>query len=155
MFRRKGKLLLALRACNAAVRCSPSSFAARRNVAHLAAIVSSSDCSGAVKTVLDDGVKTLTGGATAAAYAQALVAEASSSLEGALAAEAVKLAGGDAGVAAAKVGDLEVPRRVDDAIAAVAALERVGAGVGALIAKLAVAFPYCDAFGGAKATKRA
>lgn len=155
VFRRKGKLLLALRACNAAVRCSPSSFAARRNVAHLAAIVSSSDCSGAVKTVLDDGVKTLTGGATAAAYAQALVAEASSSLEGALAAEAVKLAGGDAGVAAAKVGDLEVPRRVDDAIAAVAALERVGAGVGALIAKLAVAFPYCDAFGGAKATKRA
>ena len=158
VFVRKGKLLLALRACNAAVRCSPSSFAARRNVAHLAAIVSSSDAAvktGAVKTVLDDGVKTLTGGATAVAYAQALVTEARFTLEGALAAEAVKLAGGDAVAASAKVGDLEVPRSVDDAAAAVAALERVGAGADALKAKLAVAFPYCEAFGGAKATKRA
>ena len=101
------------------------------------------------------GVGALTGGATAMAYAQALVAEARSSLEGALAAEAVKLAGGDAAAAAAKVGDLEVPRSVDDAAAAVAALERVGAGADALKAKLAVAFPYCEAFGGAKATKRA
>ena len=66
----------------------------------------------------------------------------------------MKLAGGDAVAAAAKVGDLEVPRSVDDA-AAVAALERVGAGADALKAKLAVAFPYCEAFGGAKATKRA
>lgn len=160
VFVRKGKLLLALRACNAAVRCSPSSFAARRNVAHLAALIASSSVDAsterqAVRTVLDDGVGALTGGATAMAYAQALVAEARSSLEGALAAEAVKLAGGDAAAAAAKVGDLEVPRSVDDAAAAVAALERVGAGADALKAKLAVAFPYCQAFGGAKATKRA
>ena len=160
VFVRKGKLLLALRACNAAVRCSPSSFAARRNVAHLATLIASSSVDAsterqAVRTVLDDGVGALTGGATAMAYAQALVAEARSSLEGALAAEAVKLAGGDAAAAAAKVGDLEVPRSVDDAAAAVAALERVGAGADALKAKLAVAFPYCEAFGGAKATKRA
>ena len=98
VFVRKGKLLLALRACNAAVRCSPSSFAARRNVAHLAALIASSSVDAsterrAVRTVLDDGVGALTGGATAMAYAQALVAEARSSLEGALAAEAVKLAG--------------------------------------------------------------
>mmetsp|Transcript_13670 Transcript_13670/g.57854 ORF Transcript_13670/g.57854 Transcript_13670/m.57854 type:complete len:849 (-) Transcript_13670:900-3446(-) len=158
VFVRKGKLLLALRACNAAVRCSPSSFAARRNVARLAALVASAvdaSTSLAVRTVLDDGVGALTGGATAMAYARALVAEARSSLEGALAAEAVKLAGGDAAAAAAKVGDSEVPRSVDDAAAAVAALERVGAGADALKAKLAVAFPYCEAFGGAKATKRA
>ena len=98
VFVRKGKLLLALRACNAAVRCSPSSFAARRNVAHLAALVASSSVDAsterqAVRTVLDDGVGALTGGATAMAYAQALVAEARFTLEGALAAEAVKLAG--------------------------------------------------------------
>ena len=89
------------------------------------------------------------------AYAQALVAEARSYSGGRARRRGCEARGGDAAAAAAKVGDLEVPRRVDDAIAAVAALERVGAGADALKAKLAVAFPYCEAFGGAKATKRA
>ena len=155
VFTRKGKLLLALRACSAAMKCAPDSFAARRDVAHLAAIVSTCDATGAVNTVLTDGLKALTGGKDAKAYAQALVAQATSALDAALAAEAVKLAGGDFATAANTAAECAASGGIDDAVAAVAALRRVGAGADALEAKFAGAFPYSNAFGGAKATKEA
>ena len=71
------------------------------------------------------------------------------------AAEAVKLAGGDFASAANKAAECAVSGGIDDAVAAVAALRRVGAGADALEAKFAGAFPYSNAFGGAKATKEA
>jgi hypothetical protein len=63
-----------LRAAAAAVAVAPGSAAAKRNVAHLAAIVAAlpADTAAAVKTVLVDGVKELTGGKSAAAYAEAM-----------------------------------------------------------------------------------
>ena len=83
------------------------------------------------------------------------MAQATSALDAALAAEAVKLAGGDFASAANKAAECAVSGGIDDAVAAVAALRRVGAGADALEAKFAGAFPYSNAFGGAKATKEA
>jgi hypothetical protein len=67
----------------------------------------------------------------------------------------VKLAGGDFAAAANTAAERAASGGIDDAVAAVAALRRVGAGVDALEAKFAGAFPYSNAFGGAKATKEA
>jgi hypothetical protein len=103
VYRRKGRLLLALRAANAAIKVAPASFAARRNVAHLAAALPAlpAGTPAPVKAVLEEGVKALTGGKAAEAYADALVAEATTVLAAALAAEAVGAASGVAKGAAA------------------------------------------------------
>ena len=165
VYRRKGKLLLALRAAAAAVKVSPTSFAARRNVAHIAGIVATAlpaDTAPAVKTVLEEGVGKLTGGKTAAAYADALVSEATS-VKGvpsaaALAAEAIGLVAGAAkgsaaAAAAAKSAALE-GASVKECKAALEVLARVEkTAVDALKARCAAVHPYCDAFGGAKASK--
>lgn len=159
VYRRKGKWLLVLRAVHAAVAAAPASFAARRNVAHLAAIVAAglpADVPAAVKAVLEEGVGKLTGGgaASAGSYAAALVAEASGPLSAVLAAEAVGLAdaakGPAAAAAAAKTAKLE-GSQVAECKEAVAVLTRLDRAAGeALRARCAGVHPYCDAFGGAR-----
>ena len=168
VYRRKARLLLALRAASAAVACAPSSFAARRNVAHLAALVAAlpaaPDTPPPVKTVLEEGVARLTGGKAAGAYAEALVKDAAvgGPMAAALAAEAVGLACGaakGAAAAAAAAQSAAVDKgNVKECKAAVAVLARVekaaggrvGAATEALKARCAAVHPYCDAFGGAK-----
>ena len=160
VYRRKGRLLLALRAVNGAMKAAPNSFAARRNVAHLAKIVSElpNETPAALKEVLEAGVGALTGGKSAAAYADALVTEAKSAgpLASALAAAAVGLADAGKGAAAATAaaGAAELAAAsVEACVEACAVLARVGgaAAADAFKARCAVVHPYCAALGGAKA----
>lgn len=162
VYARKGKLLKALRAVNAALAVAPGSFKAARLVARLARLVeelprppAEDDAThAAVRVVLEEGVEKATGGKSAMSFAEDMVKRAASPSEAAEAAAAIAAAGGDGGTAciAAAASCVVDGASLAECVAALGVFKRVekegdgGPAASAFKKRCAPLYPLCDAF---------